>query len=301
MRTLAAPGTRADQGLTRGRVALFAATSVLAPAVAIVQAVVGEPRHVVISIASGVIFLLVLVRVAGLVRVHGQLAEETSATSFESRLGALVRHSSDVVAILTPDGDPLHVSPSVEGLVGKLDDLTEDVGRRPPGRPVRRPPVPRRARTGRVGRHGLPRPRRRRLLAGRRDAGDEPRRRPGGRRHRHQHARRHRPQGARAPTPAPGEPRHAHRPAEPHAAARPGRAGARPPPAQRRAARGDLPRPRRLQERQRLARPRRGRRGAAGGRPPPGQLHPRLRHRGAPGRRRVRRPHRRPRPTRARR
>ena len=75
----------------------------------IAQACSHKTSHVVISIASGVIFLLVLLRVADLVRDHEALAERTCATRFEARLGALVRNSSDAVSIVDVDGRrPLH-------------------------------------------------------------------------------------------------------------------------------------------------------------------------------------------------
>ena len=171
------------------------------------------------------------------------------------------------------------------------------VGVRPSRRPADPAVVPGRARAGRLRGRRVPRPRRGPRLAARGDARDEPRRRRRRRGHRAEHARRERAQGAGAPPDARGQPRHADRAPEPHAAARPRRAGARPAPAQWRADRCDLHRPRRLQERQRHARARRGRRGAAGGRAAPGRVHPRVRHRDAAGRRRVRgargRPHRR--------
>jgi diguanylate cyclase (GGDEF)-like protein/PAS domain S-box-containing protein len=125
MRLLSEPTERGDAGLTRGRLAVFAVTSMLAPAVAIVQAVLHKPGHVVISVASGVIFLLVLLRVVDLVREHQALTTATLLAGFEQRLGALVRNSSDVVSILDADGLVSYISPAALRLL----DLDEDHAR----------------------------------------------------------------------------------------------------------------------------------------------------------------------------
>jgi diguanylate cyclase (GGDEF)-like protein/PAS domain S-box-containing protein len=121
MRMLSVPAERTDAGLTRGRLAFFAVTSLLAPSVTIAQAVLHQPSHVVISIASGVIFLLVLLRIADLVREHEVLTESNLRDRFEARLGSLVRNSSDVVSIVDADGVVLYISPAALRLVG-LDE-----------------------------------------------------------------------------------------------------------------------------------------------------------------------------------
>jgi diguanylate cyclase (GGDEF)-like protein/PAS domain S-box-containing protein len=121
MRMLSEPAERTDAGLTRGRLAFFAVTSLLAPSVTIAQAVLHRPSHVVISIASGVIFLLVLLRIADLVREHEVLTESNLRDRFEARLGSLVRNSSDVVSIVDADGVVLYISPAALRLVG-LDE-----------------------------------------------------------------------------------------------------------------------------------------------------------------------------------
>ena len=87
---------------------------------------------------------------------------------------------------------------------------------------------------------------------------------PVGRRLRGQPARHHRAQGGRGPARAPRRARSAHRPRQPHADPRPGRADARAVPADAGAGRGAVHRPRQLQGGQRHARPR-GRRPAAAG------------------------------------
>src|SRR3954453_18673708 len=89
--------------------------------------------------------------------------------------------------------------------------------------------------------------------------------------------RRHRAPRRRARHRRAGLPRPAHRPGQPRAAVRAPRAGGRPRPAHRRLGRASVPRPRRLQGRHRLARPRRRRRGPAARRRAPGPPPSRLR------------------------
>ena len=121
MRLLSVPAERSGTGLTRARLAVFAVASLVAPSVTIAQAVLHRPSHVVISIASGVIFLLVLLRIADLVREHEALTESNLRDRFEARLGSLVRNSSDVVSIVDADGVVLYISPAALRLVG-LDE-----------------------------------------------------------------------------------------------------------------------------------------------------------------------------------
>jgi diguanylate cyclase (GGDEF)-like protein/PAS domain S-box-containing protein len=118
MRRFSGPAERSDGGLTRARLAVFAFTSLLAPAVTIAQAVLHEPSHVVISIASGVIFLLVLLRIGDLVGEHQALTESNLRSQFEARLGSLVRNSSDVVSIVDADGVVQYISPAALRLLG---------------------------------------------------------------------------------------------------------------------------------------------------------------------------------------
>ncbi len=118
MRRFSEPAERSDGGLTRARLAVFAVTSLLAPAVTIAQAVLHQPSHVVISIASGVIFLLVLLRIGDLVREHEALTESNLRSQFEARLGSLVRNSSDVISIVDADGVVQYISPAALRLLG---------------------------------------------------------------------------------------------------------------------------------------------------------------------------------------
>ena len=121
MRLLSVPAERSGTGLTRARLAVFAVASLVAPSVTIAQAVLRKPRHVVISIASGVIFLLVLLRIADLVREHGSSPRPDLRDRFEARLGSLVRNSSDIVRIVDGDRVVLYISPAALRLVG-LDE-----------------------------------------------------------------------------------------------------------------------------------------------------------------------------------
>ncbi len=105
-------------GLTRSRLALLAATSVLAPGVQLTRALLDQPREPLISVASATLFLLVLARLTGLVRVHEDLVENQLRRRYETRLAALVRHASDVVGILGRDGRLSYLSPSVGRLLG---------------------------------------------------------------------------------------------------------------------------------------------------------------------------------------
>ncbi len=123
MRLLGEPVARTDAGLTRGRMAVFALTSVLAPAVAIGEALLHGHSHVAVSVVSGAVFLLVLLRVADLVREHEALAQRALRSSFETRLGSLVRNSSDMMSILDADGTVGYSSPSTLRLLG-LDEET---------------------------------------------------------------------------------------------------------------------------------------------------------------------------------
>jgi hypothetical protein len=104
MRTLSERAPAAGVGQTGRRLALLAGTSIIAPGLQVVRALLDQPGEPLIAVASGTLFLLVLARLTGLARVQAQTVEGRLKRRFESRLAALVRHSSDVVAILGPDG-----------------------------------------------------------------------------------------------------------------------------------------------------------------------------------------------------
>jgi diguanylate cyclase (GGDEF)-like protein/PAS domain S-box-containing protein len=118
------PGAR----LTRRRLALLAATSLVAPVVQLVRSVLDLPREPVISVAAGVLFLLVLMRLAGMVRLQEVHTESILRRRFEERLAALVRHASDVVSLVDADGRVTYISPSASRLLGRPEDPI--VGRR---------------------------------------------------------------------------------------------------------------------------------------------------------------------------
>jgi diguanylate cyclase (GGDEF)-like protein/PAS domain S-box-containing protein len=121
MQLLSQPAPATDAGLTRRRLALFAAASLLAPGVQLVRSLLDQPREPMISVAAGVLFLLVLARLAGVVRIQEALTESKLRRQYEGRLAALVRHASDVVSILAADGRITYLSPSGARLLGRPD------------------------------------------------------------------------------------------------------------------------------------------------------------------------------------
>ena len=200
-------------------------------------------------------------------------AAEDALRASEGRFRSLVQRASDLTVVTDAAGIVHYVSPAAETLLGHRP---EDLLAPPPARARRAGPargrraghrVPRRAarprahdraaavharRAGPLGGGGLPEP------VGRRRRG----------RARLERARRHRTAGAGGRAHAPGPPRPADRPGQPRAAARPAARG----PGGARHGVGDPGRPRRLQERERHARPPGGRRAAALGRAAPARV-----------------------------
>ena len=124
MRRLSEPARRTECGLTRQRLVVFAAASLVAPTVQIVRSLLDLPREPIVSVASGVLFVLVLARLAGIVRIHEARTETRLRAQFEGRLAALVSHASDVVAILDANGRLTYLSPSGARLLGApVDEL----------------------------------------------------------------------------------------------------------------------------------------------------------------------------------
>jgi PAS domain-containing protein len=119
MRLLSERAPASDARLTRRRLALFAAASLVAPGVQLFRSVLDQPREPMISVAAGVLFLLVLARLAGVVRIQEAETEDKLRRRFEGRLAALVRHASDVVSILGADGRLTYLSPSGARLLGR--------------------------------------------------------------------------------------------------------------------------------------------------------------------------------------
>ncbi len=118
MRGLSEAADRSRVRLARGRVALLAATSLLAPALQLIRVFLDQPREPVITVCSGIVFILVLVRLAGVVRAQEAETELTVRRRYEGRLAALVRHASDVVCILHADGKVAYLSPSGARMLG---------------------------------------------------------------------------------------------------------------------------------------------------------------------------------------
>jgi diguanylate cyclase (GGDEF)-like protein/PAS domain S-box-containing protein len=128
MRRLSEPAPSGIVRLTRARLVLFAVTSLVAPAVQLVRSVFELPREPVISVAAGALFVLVLARLAGMVRVQEAQTESVLRRRFEQRLAALVKHASDVVTLLDGDGRITYVSPSATSLLSRPTERI--IGRR---------------------------------------------------------------------------------------------------------------------------------------------------------------------------
>jgi diguanylate cyclase (GGDEF)-like protein/PAS domain S-box-containing protein len=128
MQLISESSARRGARLTRQRLALFAITSLVAPTLGIVRGALHLPREPVIGVAAGVLFLLVLARLAGLVRLQEVQTEILLRRRFEDRLAALVQHASDVVTLLDATGRISYMSPSGQRLLGR--DAGEIIGRR---------------------------------------------------------------------------------------------------------------------------------------------------------------------------
>jgi len=130
MRLLSAPGPEPDGRLTRARLALLACASFTAPMVIVVREALHESLDIYVLIgASGVMFALVLMRMAGIVRRNEELAVEMVALTeasvsqrSEERLSSLIKSSSDVICIVGQDAVVHYASPSVERTFGHLPD-----------------------------------------------------------------------------------------------------------------------------------------------------------------------------------
>jgi diguanylate cyclase (GGDEF)-like protein/PAS domain S-box-containing protein len=109
-RTLADSGHRTDVKFTRYRLALLVGATAAAPSVQAVMYFVGRQVDVPVgTLAGGVSFLLVVARMADLMRQQEQT---------EARFSTLVQNSSDVVSVIGPDTTIMYVSPSVEHVLG---------------------------------------------------------------------------------------------------------------------------------------------------------------------------------------
>ena len=222
------------------------------------------------------------------------LTEEVHRRRGEARFGSLVRHASDLITVIGPDGTISYQSPSIERLLGF--DADGMVGRRfdelldPSDRERVRELLADAAALSSRGAGGAP------VHPGARERDAAPLRgelhQPAGRRargrHRAQLPRHQRAQGLRGTAHAPGISRPGHRAREPRAVRRARAARDRAHPAGASQRRRRVPRPRRLQDDQRQPRSCRRRRGPRGGGEATGDQHPRERHRRALRGRRVR-------------
>jgi diguanylate cyclase (GGDEF)-like protein/PAS domain S-box-containing protein len=119
MARLAEPVPGREVVLTRFRLGLLTVASVIAPVVGLIHDLHSRAYdYIVVQGASIVLFGLVIVRMAGLVRETAQLSAEVHRRRGEARLGALVRHSSDVITILDRDATVAYQSPSIEAILG---------------------------------------------------------------------------------------------------------------------------------------------------------------------------------------
>jgi diguanylate cyclase (GGDEF)-like protein/PAS domain S-box-containing protein len=119
MRRLSEPAPSLPSRLTRARLALLACAGLTVPMVILVRQALGE--HVdlyVLVAASGIVFALVLMRMATMMRRGEEAAERETELRSHARLSSLIRNSSDVVCIAGEGGAVNFVSPSVERALG---------------------------------------------------------------------------------------------------------------------------------------------------------------------------------------
>jgi diguanylate cyclase (GGDEF)-like protein/PAS domain S-box-containing protein len=130
MRLLSEPGPQPDGHLTRARLALLTCASFTAPLLIFVRVSVSDHLDLYVLVgASALMFTLVLLRMAGIVRRNEQLAvqmvaltEESVGRRSEERLSALITNASDVICIVGADAVISYVSPSVERTFGYHPD-----------------------------------------------------------------------------------------------------------------------------------------------------------------------------------
>jgi diguanylate cyclase (GGDEF)-like protein/PAS domain S-box-containing protein len=122
--------------LTRVRILGIAVAALIAPVVEMVKfSAHGGSDAIVIGTAAIVLFGLVVVRMTGLARMQEATAERESAlresalrSESDTRLGALVQHSSDVILVLSSEMAVEYASPSVREVLGY--EVADFVGRR---------------------------------------------------------------------------------------------------------------------------------------------------------------------------
>ena len=115
MRALSEPKPAAPPSTSRSRLVLLATVSLIAPAVLLVETALGKPTDAqVIAVVAGVMFLLVLMRMAGLVQVHQQAM---------TREKVLAKAAADLVAASGRDGIYQATINAVSALVSGLSDI----------------------------------------------------------------------------------------------------------------------------------------------------------------------------------
>ncbi len=115
MRALAEPRPARTLTTSRSRLMLLATVSLIAPAVLLVEAALGKPVDAeVIAVVAGTMFLLVLMRMAGLVQAHQQAM----------RREKVLRHAADeLVAASGRDGTYQAIATAVTELVSGRNDI----------------------------------------------------------------------------------------------------------------------------------------------------------------------------------
>jgi PAS domain S-box-containing protein len=118
MVTLSQPATFKAR-LTPTRIAAVAAATLIAPIVELVRASAARASDNIVLACGAIILLsLVVTRMVILARESAALTALATRTEGESRLSALVKHSSDVILVLGRDATVRYVSPSIEAIFG---------------------------------------------------------------------------------------------------------------------------------------------------------------------------------------
>ncbi|MFN2490177.1 MAG: PAS domain-containing protein [Actinomycetota bacterium] len=130
MQTLASGGAERQTRLTGRRLVWFAAAALVGPAALVLQAWRRETIDTPLIVGGSVVlFMLVLVRLSGLVRDNEsklqRLGEQDRRLrEAEAKYRSLVEHLPAIVytCVPTEDGDWLYVSPQIESLLGITPD-----------------------------------------------------------------------------------------------------------------------------------------------------------------------------------
>ena len=113
MRSLSV-ATSSSRRIHTGRLVVIGSAVLAPPAMLFIQDLHGEVTDATaIALAGGVLFVLVLVRIAGLAR---DAADEKS----EARFRALVDNASDAVVVLDGEGRVTYQTPSTERMLGRI-------------------------------------------------------------------------------------------------------------------------------------------------------------------------------------